>query len=169
MKTFPFVYITKKPYKIELARISFNEHKPFLQAGHKQSDIHTHPRPISPINSKLEQVKNLPLFVLGNIHHFSREFGKYFCGQRGGEILQHKAQPRAPRASRRAAVKQPFNKALKCHRPGHIKTTTKKKSYENKCLSNNEDLMPESSVDLHAEIFLLQSDQAEAEGGISGA
>lgn len=51
-----------------------------------------------------------------------------------GEIVQHKAQPWAPRANRRAAVKQPFNKALKCHRLGHIK---KKKSYENKCLSNN--------------------------------
>lgn len=49
-----------------------------------------------------------------------------------GEILQHEVQTWAQRLNRRAAVKQPFNKALKCHRLGHIK----KKSYENKRKEN---------------------------------
>lgn len=81
----------------------------------------------------LEYVKNPTLFVLGNIENFYREFGKYFLASMKGKILQHKVQTWAQRLNRRAAVKQPFNKALKCHRLGHIK----KKSYENKCLSNN--------------------------------
>lgn len=47
--------------------------------------------------SKLEQVKKEnQLFILGNTHHFSRELGKIFPWPGEGEILQHKAQPRAP-------------------------------------------------------------------------
>lgn len=123
----------KKPYK----RISFNEHKPFLQAGHKHRDTHTHTSTsYLPYQWQIRAGKNLPTICLrkspplftGNLENIS-------LASVEGEILQHKAQPWALQRADGAAVKQPFNKALKCHRLGHREK--KKKSYENKCLSNN--------------------------------
>lgn len=60
------------------------------------------------------------LFVLGNLENFYRKFGKYFQPAGKIKIPAHKVQAWAQRLNRQTAVKPPFNKALKCHRPGHI-------------------------------------------------
>lgn len=94
MKTFPFVYITQ-PHKNGL-EYPFMNTTPFCK---QPPNTGTPPsRPISPTNDKLEQVQILPLFVLGNMHHFYRGIWKIFAVE--GEMLQHKAQPWAPAANR---------------------------------------------------------------------